>query len=450
MTEVEVFERTYDFIPINNKQKGFVESTAKELLYSGAVGAGKSRAICEKGFFLNLKYPGNRGLIVRKEFTTLPASTLKTLLEEVIPPHMVVRHDRQQHFIVHKTGSFDKDGKDILSEIWYFGLDKKASQDYNTKILSTQWGWIAVDEITEISEADYDVLKTRLRYKIPYLSDEDNNLIHRQIFGATNPDGPMHWLYKKFFEETKPSREVMLATAYENARLPTAYLKQLEETLTGLTRDRLLLGKWVQAEGIIYKTFDPLKHVIDDETKLEEGGFLRLIDYKYFLVGGDSNFPLPRAHVIMGVYTVDGVKHVHVLDEFYKRDAHTEEAIAWMKTWRLKVRLNQFRGFHDPSDSQGISKMNGAGLSIAKANNEIIPGISSVDNYFSNNRIRIHKKCIGLIKELQGYKWKKDSEGETPDPDCSNHACDALRYALHSDKMGEKSGLLFIPGRRRK
>lgn len=424
MSEEVVFERNYDFVPVNDKQRLFLETPATEVLYSGAVGAGKTRALCTKGYVLNLLYPGNRGLLVRKEFTTLPASTLKTLLEEVIPPHMVIKHDTQKHFIVHKTGSFDKDGNEIYSEIWYFGLDKKATQDYNTKILSTQWGWIGVDEIVEISETDYDVLKTRLRFKIPYLDDKENDEVIRPIFGATNPDGPMHWLYKKFFLETKKDRLVVLTTAYENLRLPKNYIKGLEESLTGLTRERLLYGRWVQAEGVIYKTFDPAKHVIGDER------LLALNSYKYLIAGADSNFPLPRACVLIGVCG-DGSRHV--IDEFYKTNAYVENLKEWLIDWKKQTKLT-IRVYHDPSDPQAISKLNSQGVYVSKANNDVIPGISTVDGHISNGRLFIHKRCIGVLKEIMSYAWDKEREGERPNKDFPDHAMDALRYALHTEK----------------
>ena len=46
--------------------KEFMESVQREILFSGSFGAGKSRAGCEKGLFLSMKYPNNRGLIIRK------------------------------------------------------------------------------------------------------------------------------------------------------------------------------------------------------------------------------------------------------------------------------------------------------------------------------------------------------------------------------------------------
>jgi len=434
------------FEPCNEQQRLFMESTHSEILLSGAVGAAKTRSLCEKGYMLNLLYPGNKGLIVRKEFSTLRSTTLHTLLAQVIPASHIVEHNRAEHRIVHKTGVFDTAGKEILSEIWYFGLDKGASQDYPTKILSTEFGWIAADETVELEEHDWDVLKTRLRHTISYFTKEQNDKIPRQIFGATNPDGPNHWLYKRFFLDETDNRLAILTTPYDNPYLPKSYIHELEQSLTGLTRERLLYGKWVQAEGIIYKTFDPIKHVIDDNVPAEEGGFLPLHEYKYFIVGADSNFPVQRAAVIIGC-TSDGRRHV--IDEFYRTNAYVQDLKEWLIEWKSRLKMYTLKVYHDPSDAEAIKILPSPGISVFRAVNAVVPGISSVDYYITNNHFRVHKRCRGLISEFQMYKWRKGTEDSiAPEPDKStpNHALDALRYALHSDKMGVYGGNVVIVG----
>ena len=52
-------------------QRQFMQCKDRQILYSGAFGAGKSRIGCEKGNFLSNIYPGNKGLVVRKKFTDL-------------------------------------------------------------------------------------------------------------------------------------------------------------------------------------------------------------------------------------------------------------------------------------------------------------------------------------------------------------------------------------------
>lgn len=406
------------FIPINEKQRGFIYSQKHDLLLSGAVRAGKSFIGCWKGLMLNLKYPGNRGFICRKENTSLPESTLFTLLHQVLPSNWIVDHNQSKGRIIHLTPC-----KDVYSTIIYGGLDKKAGQDYPTKIGSTQFGWVFPDETLELEKGDWDMLSTRLNYMIPRYTKEQNDRIPRQIFGATNPDAPNHWLYKFFFEcteEQKKEREVYLMTPYDNPYLPKNYIKYLEQTLTGARRQRLLFGKWVQAEGTIYESFDFSKHLVDASK------FLPIKDYKAIYFGADSNFPLPRAAVLAGIR---GDGYVDILDEFYQENAHVEDLIEWLVKWQ-KQREWTLYGYHDPSNPTAIDKINRTqGISCEKADNEVIEGISEVERHLSNNLIRINKTCVNMIREFQSYRWKKKGEEPVKKDD---HLMDALRYLLQS------------------
>jgi PBSX family phage terminase large subunit len=386
-------------------------------MLSGAVAAGKSFLGCWKGFLLNLKYPGNRGLICRKEASSLKGSTIKTLLEKVIPPSMIIGYNRQEGVLTHKTGI-----PGINSSIVFCGLDKRADQTYPTKIGSTEYGWIFVDEGTELQAGDWQMLMTRIRYSIPTFKKEQNDIIPKQLFTATNPDGPHHFLYKFFFESKDKDREVILTTPYDNPYLPKDYIKSLEQSLTGITKERLLFGKWVQAEGIIYKSFDFNKHICD------KSALLPIKDYKALYFGADSNFPLPRGAVLAGIRG-DGT--IDIIDEYYQENAHVEDMIKWLVDWQ-KQRDWTVYGFHDPSDPLAIDKLNRTqGISVDKADNKIIPGISEVSRYFDNNLIRINKTCTNLIKELQSYRWKNKGEGEAPLKE-NDHLCDSLRYLLQS------------------
>ena len=73
------------------KQYDFVRSDAREVLYSGAYAAGKTRALCYR-LVSRAQVVGSREGICRKHLVTLRASTLRTLLEPdgsapaVLPP----------------------------------------------------------------------------------------------------------------------------------------------------------------------------------------------------------------------------------------------------------------------------------------------------------------------------------------------------------------------------
>lgn len=401
-----------EFTPANNKQLRFMKSKKTFLMLSGAVGAGKSYLGCWKGIMLNMMFPGNRGLICRKEATSLRESTIRTLMQ-ILPLGAIVSYNQNTGVLEHQTPNPKKNSFIIFS-----GLDKKADQTYPTKIGSTEYGWIFVDEGTELTEGDWEMLSTRIRYNTGYKD------MFWQMFTATNPDGPHHFLYKFFFKEQTEDREVILTTPYDNPYLPEDYLRKLEATLSGVRKERLLFGKWVQAEGIIYNSFNMEKHVSDTD-------FLDWKDYKTLIVGADSNYPLPRSAVLIG-YTGEG--KYHILDEFYKTYAHVEDLMEWIKNITNKTNKTIYV-YHDPSDPTAIDKISNVKFTcVEKANNKVIPGISSVGRLFDNNLILINKCCVNTIKEIQSYRWKPNKDKEEPLKE-NDHLMDSVRYAVYTHNV---------------
>lgn len=380
-------------------------------MYSGAVSAGKSRGGCIKAFLLSVIYPGSRGLICRKEARALYGSTYQTL-RQVIPNEYIIDYRQMKGEII--VRSMDKN---YPSTIVLSGLDKRAGESYPQKIGSTEYNWIFVDEGTELDEGDWNMLITRLRYRMPHLSDESNRKIPRQMFTATNPDSPHHFLYKFFFEDMdNPNKETILTTPYDNPTLTKAYIDNVEKSLSGIMKERLLLGKWVVAEGVIYSSFDPIVHVAKSS---ESSAFLPLKDYKDILVGADSNYPLPRAGILIGI---KGDGKIDVLDEFYKESSHVEELAEWVAEYAVKADRT-IKVYHDPSDPSAIDKLNmTAGVMCEKADNTVLGGISEVSRQFDNNLITIHPKCVNFVKELLSYRWELNRLGDKPKKE-HDHAC---------------------------
>lgn len=258
--EVDIRENTFKPLP---KQESFIKATDQMVMLSGGFGTGKSRAGCEKGYFLNMKYPGNRGLIVRKHFSDVKASTIQqTLTEEVIPESHIVEHNKTDHIIRHKTGVEDPTEEPVLSEIHYHGLDSgrnTSSDDLPRKIGSMAYGWIFVDEGSELSKGEWTQLQGRLRY-----DGKDQGGMHypvpfRQIFTATNPDAPTHWMYDLFYEQEQGM--VIEMSVDDNKYLAQDYVENMREQFSGVYYDRYFEGKWVGAEGMIYEDWDRETHL---------------------------------------------------------------------------------------------------------------------------------------------------------------------------------------------
>ena len=90
----------------------------------------------------------------------------------------------------------------------------------------------------------------------------------QQIMADCNPDAPHHWLRQRC---ERGACHLIYCTHEDNPRLYDAetgewspegaeYLRRLD-ALTGVRYERLRLGKWAAAEGLIYDTFDPAVHL---------------------------------------------------------------------------------------------------------------------------------------------------------------------------------------------
>lgn len=83
----------------------------------------------------------------------------------------------------------------------------------------------------------------------------------------------------------------------------------------------------------------------------------------------------------------------------------------------------------DSAEPKSIAELRNAGLwvvSTVKGGDSITVGIDILHRYKWN----VTRRSVGLIEELQSYKWKKDRDGKkTNTPvDKFNHAIDATRY----------------------
>ena len=216
--------------PINASQDKFVASAAGSVLFSGAFGAGKSIALCAKALKLAQDYPKNFGYICRKVRATIGLSTLKTFLDLVCPKELIKDYNKSEGLITLTNGS----------QLLFGGLDDPLKLG---SLGAGGIGFVGIDEAIETNEDDWKMLEGRLRLPgVPH-----------QIFAATNPGPPTHYLYRMFFQEKRG--EVYTASTFDNPALPDDYLKRMGE-YEGIYRDRYVLGLWKGLEGLVYSSFD--------------------------------------------------------------------------------------------------------------------------------------------------------------------------------------------------
>lgn len=88
----------------------------------------------------------------------------------------------------------------------------------------------------------------------------------------------------------------------------------------------------------------------------------------------------------------------------------------------------------DPSAASFILALQNAGYYVKGANNDVLPGIAKVASLISQNRLKIHESCTGLINEMMSYAWdEKAAEHGIERPiKVRDHGPDALRYFVNT------------------
>ena len=205
-----------------------------EIILAGPAGTGKSRAILEKVHLACLLHPNLRASMVRKTRRSLTESGMVTYVQKVMPQYDGVKWRSSEQQYQYPNGSILAVG----------GLDKPS------KIMSSEWDVIYVQEATELVENDWESLTTRLR---------NGKNSYAQLVGDCNPDSPIHWLKQRASND----KTLMLESRHNDN--PLLYDEQdtltpegeryigILDALTGVRYLRLRLGLWAAAEGMVYE-----------------------------------------------------------------------------------------------------------------------------------------------------------------------------------------------------
>jgi len=421
-----------------------------EVVLSGPAGTGKSRACLEKMHLALRQHPGGRGLLLRKTRRSLTESGMVTYEAKVLHPLDGVRWTSSVQQYQYPNGS-------ILAVA---GMDKAA------KVMSSEWDMIYVQECTELVEAEWEALTTRLRNgKMPY----------QQLIGDCNPDAPTHWLRQRM--DAGRARELpsvhednpLLFERVGPILLPTAegsrYLSTLD-ALTGVRYSRLRLGLWVSAEGMVYEgSWDRSKNLIERAS---------VTNRTYNPLYGDCNIPRmwPRYLAIDFGYTnpmvcqwwaVDPDGRLFMYREIYRSQTLVEDharAILHYAKWHLDGgRLTPTSKDSDPlpraifadHDAEGRATLERhlGHWGVTPAEKAITDGIQAVAARMrpaGDGKPRLfilqgslvdrdpvladHKLPCSTLEEIEGYVWDTRggrAKGEEP-LDKDNHGMDAMRY----------------------
>jgi phage terminase large subunit len=373
---------------------------ASTLLLAGAAGGGKTRFALEKVHGYCLHFPGSTGLLLRKTRESMNNSTVMFLDRVVIGHDASVRHLKAEHRFEYTNGS-------ILA---YGGMKDDEQREQIRGIGQDGGVDIAfMEEGVKFSENDFNEVNGRMRGKAGNF---------RQVIVATNPGPPGHWINQRLILGGEAS--TYLSRPEDNPYNPPEYIDTLKR-LTGILRQRLYEGKWVQAEGLVYQEFD-LDNIVDDEP---EPGVPIEIAY-------DDGYIDPRA--ILFIQRTPS--KILVFDELY-HSRHLAETCADEIVLRCKA-----LGFGLPEIAVGSPEAKEFQGHLRRVNipsrarpHEVVQGIQALRELICDGNgyrtLKVNRRCKNLIREItEGYQYPEEGtrrDSEKP-LDGNDHACDALRY----------------------
>lgn len=256
----------------------------------------------------------------------------------------------------------------------------------------------------------------------------------QQIILTTNPDAPTHWIYKDLIQGGAAS--VYYSGAKDNPNNSPAYLVNLQK-LTGVMKDRLVDGKWVQAEGAIYEEFDPAIHMIDRDKCPPFVRRFRVIDFGY------SN------PFVCQWWGEDADGRLYRYREIYKTRKLVEDLTPQIIELTGEELIDATISDHDAEDRATMERH---GISTQAAKKDVSPGIQAVKArmkvqadgkpriYFvrgalveSDPLLEYKKNPTCTEEEIPGYAWKKHEDGKPNKEEpvkLNDHGCDTTRYMV--------------------
>lgn len=236
-----------------------------------------------------------------------------------------------------------------------------------------------------------------------------------------NPASPEHWFYKEWVCKLKKRNALHLHfTMRDNLSLSEEKRCWYENQFTGVFYRRYILGEWCIAEGLVYAIFDKEKHVTYALPK--KGRYYISIDY-----GTLNPFSAGLWCLSDGVaYRVREWYH-NGREKGQKTDSEYYAAIE-----KLAGDLPIEAIIIDPSAASMITEIQRRGkYAVARARNDVLPGISYTAALLQAGRLKIGSECEDAIREFGLYAW--DEKGETDKVIKEHdHAMDDIRYFAYT------------------
>lgn len=322
-------------------------------------------------------------------------------------------------------------------EGWLFGrrvrIEGANDERAESKIRGATYQGAYVDEASKVPRGFFAMLLSRLR------------LPNAKLFATTNPENPSHWLKVDYIDRAEDLSFLdMKFLLDDNTTLPAEYVENIKREYTGVFYDRFILGKWVQAEGLIYPMWeDALEH--PPTSKAEK--YALSIDY-----GTQNAFAANLWGRFGGVwyqlreyYYSGRTERVQKTDEEYANDLDrflesyvpdgcedNRNPVKFLKQGEKLLTII------DPSAASFIALLRKRQYyKVVKANNDVLDGIRETATAMHTGKLKINPDCENTVFELQSYVWDEKAADDKP-VKVNDHSLDACRYLCYTLHITKK------------
>lgn len=245
-----------------------------------------------------------------------------------------------------------------------------------------------------------------------------------RVFMDTNPENPAHTVKKDYIDKSgqklnsgQLNIKAYHFNLYDNDKLDPEYIESIvASTPSGMFTDRDIYGRWVAAEGVVYKDFNQDMHYINNIESINFVRFFAGVDWGYehfgtiILIGEDDNG---------NFYLIKELARQHEEIDFWVDEAK-----------KIKEQYGNINFYCDTARPEHIKRFRREGLRAINADKSVLSGIEQVAKLFKQNKFFILENEVDRFKEeIFMYVWNEKTGEPIKQFD---DVLDSIRYAIYT------------------